>query len=65
MTTPHAETITFTEDKIEHFRYALSDAIIARKEQFIFEDQPFLVSYATYLLKSLEGEQKLTFHKAS
>jgi hypothetical protein len=55
MSTPYNAPITFTEEKIEHFRHALSDAIIARKDQFIFEDQPFLVCYATYLLKYLEG----------
>jgi len=65
MPTPDGATITFTEDKIEHFRYALADAIIARKEQFLFEDQPFLVSYATYLLRYLEGVQKLTSYNVS
>lgn len=48
--------INFTRRKLVEFKRLYNQAVIDKKEQFLFEGHEVLVSYAKYMIEYLDGQ---------
>jgi hypothetical protein len=51
--------VEFTEESFKRFKKAYEDASSEGKEQFTFEGNDVLVSYAKYLIQYVESNHKM------
>lgn len=58
MPNENKKTITFDRQELSNFKRSYTVAIRNKKDQFTFQGNQFLVSYAKYLIECLEIKLK-------